>query len=861
MSENTGNESNLSQSRILIVESDEILGGRIEQIFTRGNYAVRRVNSAYGALAAVEDAEKYPFAVVICMYRMPRMAGDELLKNVKSMAPDTQRVLLIDSIEITTVISAVNRAGIHNCIPVPFHDEMLYAEVSQRAEYFEKIKKKERLLRLTKVQNRQLYNMALTLKEKKQSDALEIQKKNKLLKTLKLRPETSVEKKETAGLEALLSKKHIDLTPESFLQEFNSQAWNIKCFIENLAADGIVALKEIDEQLSQQSQDVITGIDSSCPPVPAGLLTGPSFKKMVNDPYVKKICDTLLKDQDWIDHSLVDQIVSAFIEAEFCRVEPAPGVPKVRETGNLNDVPFHLTISKDQMSASVEQKVHFYDFSQALKQIKALLNENQICFGIKDDGLIDKWLSETGENKKHLVVATGKKPVPPENAKVIYYFDVDFRQPGVVDSEGNMDFRERGAIPYVKSGVLLAEKKKGRSGRSGTDIFGNTLTVEPPEDVIFESGKNTILSGDKLKILSTDEGQPHLDAMGIVSVYPELRIKGDVGFKTGNIYFSGNLTVSGAIREGFSVKCVNLTVDQIQGAEIDITGDLNVSQGITDADIINVQGVIQAKYINNSQVKSFGDIIVQREIIDSSLFTGGACINEGGSIIASTINARTGVRAGSIGTDKTLPARFEVGTEGLMEILIAQLDGKIEANNHAMEEMEKKIENLIEQERMLSDKISKAAFEQEGSQRELQALKNKLPTFKKDKENEPFQEILESMQLLTQRADDAEGTINQVFAQQEEIRAQIQVCNKDISAGEEDNEALMFRKRGIEEFAKRIRPKPELIVQKEIVAGTVIVAEKSRLRLNQTQRHCKFREIKRPENVGALGYEIMIINL
>ena len=143
MSDNRGNQSNTGRPKILIVESDGVLGDRIKRIFTKADYPVRRVNSAYGALAAVEDAKKSPFAVVICMYRMPRMAGDELLKNVKSMAPDTQRVLLVDSIEIGTVVSAVNRAGIHNCIPVPFHDEMLYAEVRQRVEYFKKIKKKE----------------------------------------------------------------------------------------------------------------------------------------------------------------------------------------------------------------------------------------------------------------------------------------------------------------------------------------------------------------------------------------------------------------------------------------------------------------------------------------------------------------------------------------------------------------------------------------------------------------------------------------------------------------------------------------------------------------------------------------------
>ena len=36
------------------------------------------------------------------------------------------------------------------------------------------------------------------------------------------------------------------------------------------------------------------------------------------------------------------------------------------------------------------------------------------------------------------------------------------------------------------------------------------------------------------------------------------------------------------IKEGFQVKGINLTVQEIQGGNIDISGDLNVSAGITE---------------------------------------------------------------------------------------------------------------------------------------------------------------------------------------------------------------------------------------------------------------------------------------
>ena len=238
------------------------------------------------------------------------------------------------------------------------------------------------------------------------------------------------------------------------------------------------------------------------------------------------------------------------------------------------------------------------------------------------------------------------------------------------------------------------------------DIFGEMITVASPEDILFVAGNNTRLSEDALEIVATAEGRPHLDAMGTVSVYPEMRINGDVDYETGNINFNGNLVVSGTIREGFSVRCANLTVDQIHGAEVNITGNLNVSSGIIDADVINVQGNVQAKYINNSKIKVFRDVIVQREILDSRIFAGGACINENGVIISSFINAKGGIRSGTVGRIKAPFSTLEVGTDGLIEMIIAELDERMERAGREMELKKKGIEGLESEEDLLHERIS-----------------------------------------------------------------------------------------------------------------------------------------------------------
>ena len=61
-----------------------------------------------------------------------------------------------------------------------------------------------------------------------------------------------------------------------------------------------------------------------------------------------------------------------------------------------------------------------------------------------------------------------------------------------------------------------------------------------------------------------------------------------------------------------------------------------------DTDLVNVKGSVQAKFIRNSKINAFGDLIVQREIIDSVVRLSGACINTNGTIINSEIFANYG---------------------------------------------------------------------------------------------------------------------------------------------------------------------------------------------------------------------------
>jgi CheY-like chemotaxis protein len=75
------------------------------------------------ALALIGD--KGPYAVVVSDMRMPGMDGVQLLSRVKTMSPDTIRVMLTGHADMETAINAINEGSIFRFLNKPVTKEMM----------------------------------------------------------------------------------------------------------------------------------------------------------------------------------------------------------------------------------------------------------------------------------------------------------------------------------------------------------------------------------------------------------------------------------------------------------------------------------------------------------------------------------------------------------------------------------------------------------------------------------------------------------------------------------------------------------------------------------------------------------------
>ena len=123
------------KDKILLVDDDAmILAGLKRQL--RNQFCVETALSGGEALKMIE--EKGPYAVIVSDFFMPGMNGIEFLCQAKRIGPDTVRMMLTGSADMTTAIKAVNEGNIYQFHPKPCPADTLGQAIQSGIEKYRK---------------------------------------------------------------------------------------------------------------------------------------------------------------------------------------------------------------------------------------------------------------------------------------------------------------------------------------------------------------------------------------------------------------------------------------------------------------------------------------------------------------------------------------------------------------------------------------------------------------------------------------------------------------------------------------------------------------------------------------------------
>ena len=449
-----------------------------------------------------------------------------------------------------------------------------------------------------------------------------------------------------------------------------------------------------------------------------------------------------------------------------------------------------IVVSEDKLQAHLVVKKPL-DRDTTYKDIHYFLVEKKVLFGVADEGKIKNFLKKKLLHNRPWLIAEGKSPVEPTDGEVSYLFDIDPLKKPVQeenDSKERIDFKDRGEMPYVTIGDLVAERKPGLPGVQGMDVYGAQIKTRKAKQATLRTGEGVELSYDKRLANAKINGMPVLQVernQEKVIVVPEYYIKSDVNMKTGNVKFKGPVVVKGTVESGFSVTCATLSANEIMKATIDVEGDVLVAGGIIGA-TVRSKGKVEAKFIKGATIESFSNVTSPGGIIDSKVYTSGECIVEKGKILNSQVCAYQGVSTRDIGSHTSPESTLTIGVDPSLLKQVSQLEVDLaqkkkdlqtfKEENKVPEDVAEQLEQLIAKIDPLKDSVEKTEAIRPSLAQKLEAVKKKAnkkelqKTIKTIKEIETkYQAAKENLARLIQEREKLEKELGELPQMEAEI--------------------------------------------------------------------------------------------
>jgi len=244
----------------------------------------------------------------------------------------------------------------------------------------------------------------------------------------------------------------------------------------------------------------------------------------------------------------------------------------------------------------------------------------------------------------------------------------------------HVDHRDRSPYVLVKKGEPLAKRVPESPGEPGRTVTGELLPVSEKDIVLYRPGEN-ILEKDGI-LYAASHGRFDVKDREM-TINETLDIPGNVDYSTGHIAFPGDVIIHGSVCDGFRVAAgKSLFVKQTMDAtQVLSRGDLVVEGGIKGRGEARVkaEGRVRAKFVENVTIESRGDVVVEKAVMHSRIFTLGRLIlGDSGTLIGGEIWALGGMVVGSVGRPDSPAADIRIGSDFLMDRKLRHVRAHIE---------------------------------------------------------------------------------------------------------------------------------------------------------------------------------------
>jgi len=374
--------------------------------------------------------------------------------------------------------------------------------------------------------------------------------------------------------------------------------------------------------------------------------------------------------------------------------------------------PFH--VSQDAVTLSFLNYNRVPAENIAFSDIESFITANNIAKTmLKPDFRLDEPMGTP------IIVAEGKHPSDSIDATIEYLVEIEL-QYASIDDKGQIDYREVKKFPSVIKDDLLARKKLSITGESGTSLYGVTIPARVPKDVILKNGINTYKKESPTEVLlySSTDGLIEFKN-GILSIYGELSIPGDVDYSSGHIDTKVNVNIVGNVRTGFNVKSEkNIIIKGMieDGCKVEAGGDLIVNGGSAGStNTLTSGGNMSIKFIEGGIITVKGNLAVHSFILSSNvscngnvtIMGAGLNMNEKGAIIDSEVHLKGSLYCPAVGNDKGMKTYINFACDKALNNKIKNLEETLQKITKTIDEIKGRFPDVDITSSSISMKIQK----------------------------------------------------------------------------------------------------------------------------------------------------------
>ncbi len=349
-------------------------------------------------------------------------------------------------------------------------------------------------------------------------------------------------------------------------------------------------------------------------------------------------------------------------------------------TAGGNESQIRVKVSDDRLEVFLSCGNSVVSAADFAAQLQSQLDKRKITAALEME-TIDKAKAQamaSGGDINGLVIARGKAPVLPQDGRLEWLGEF-FTEGYYIDPiTRKIDFHQKVENRSVEKGQLLVRIIAHQEGSAGVDVYGLPIKPSRAKKVDLRGGPHVVWDGEEKGYRANSAGR--VKYVGdLLDVDEVMHIRGDINNETGNIKHNGQLIVDGNVEPDYRVEASGDI--EIRGlifaSDVECGGNLTAREGINEhiSKKISVKGNIIAKYILNATIECGGNVIVKKEIFQSSIKSCGEINCSEGRIVGGEMIAARGVVAGEVGSKGNVRTSLVVGVDySLLNVLKQQTD-------------------------------------------------------------------------------------------------------------------------------------------------------------------------------------------